>query len=155
MLYENDKGYIARMGASDNELKHWKYISKKRGKNGKWIYTYPTSTKKPIDGEYEKNLEFNSRKNGGEETILKEHVIEEKVITEKVIGEEYLKEVEYNSLKNEYPQAIESGKKATDKAMSKIGLLKTVELGVKKVANAIKKGVAAVKNFFSKLFKTR
>lgn len=45
MFYETKDGYIANLGASENELKHWKYIERRRGSNGRWVYKYSSKSK--------------------------------------------------------------------------------------------------------------
>lgn len=61
---------ITRAEETENDLTHWKYVSKKKV-NGKWKYKYSVGTDGYNDGKdsYQKNLRFNNNETGGGVTV--------------------------------------------------------------------------------------
>lgn len=147
----NNYIYTGRELISENELKHWKYIKKKKV-NGKWRYYYSdpeyTSAKQNKDKADKELANATYRKFGHEDNLKKEYAKRGGMVgIASKEDEAAIKKARDNVARanNNYKNAMAKQYKAREK-YKKI-TLKTLP------RRAVAKGAAAVANMLSKLFK--
>ena len=59
--------YAVQRSGPDDELQHFKYIKRVKGKNGKWRYYYDTA----LDNMYKRGAEDNMKSSSGGKTTAK------------------------------------------------------------------------------------
>ena len=146
------KTYVAvqRTGQQKNELTHWKYIKRERGKNGKWKYYYDKdSLRTDINNTANKIKETGSKI---EDNVKDKLGYDERDARDRAISENKKALDNLNKAKRtgEYDDALQQLRESNDKALKAIDKYSKTPIGrLDHMQASIKYGLSAAEEYLN------